>query len=69
LQKAKRASILFTRTQIYTASPRRPKREKDLFVARARKRKLRLMKSILVVDDEPMIPALVGAALKADGCE
>ena len=27
------------------------------------------MKSILVVDDEPMIPALVGAALKADGYE
>lgn len=25
------------------------------------------MKSILVVDDEPMIPALIGAALKADG--
>ena len=27
------------------------------------------MKSILVVDDEPMIPPLVGAALKADGYE
>ncbi|MFN7926660.1 MAG: response regulator [Blastocatellia bacterium] len=27
------------------------------------------MKSILVVDDEPMIPALIGAALKAEGYE
>ncbi len=27
------------------------------------------MKSILVVDDDPMIPAMISAALKADGCE